>query len=173
MVNFERNDICEPEGVLASQLLSPPNGLPEAERSLMVAVLEDAVRCFLGYCGTADRKKRLLYKDAEAWFRSTEHSGLYTFENLCTVLGIEPTGLRRRLRANRDQAKAGGAGVTYLLPAQEGQTSTPAPPPERYQRPDIERRGSSAGFRRRSRPATPGWEPLRCADSGTIRRQKP
>ena len=173
MVNFERHDICEPEGVLASQFLSSPNGLPEAERSLMVAVLEDAVRCFLGYCGTADRKKRLLYKDAEAWFRSTEHSGLYTFDNICTVLDIDPAGLRRRLRAKRDQAKAGGAGVTYLLPPQEGQTSTPARTPEMYQRPDTERRRSSAGFRGRSRPATRGREPRRRAISGTIRDQKP
>ena len=47
--------IFEADTLLASQLLPPRSALPEPERSLMVAVFEDAVRCFLNHCGATDR----------------------------------------------------------------------------------------------------------------------
>ena len=48
MLDFESHAIVEPDALLASQL-EARSGLPEPEYALMVAVLEDAVRCYLNY----------------------------------------------------------------------------------------------------------------------------
>jgi hypothetical protein len=72
----------------------------------MVAVLEDAVRCYLNYADAADRKQRALADDAEAWFASTERLHLYDFENVCDVLGIDAAYFRERLRRRRAERRA-------------------------------------------------------------------
>ena len=98
----------------------------------MVAVLEDAVRCFLNHYGAADRKQRMLYEEARAWLLSTEHTGLYAFENVCDVLGIEPGYLRRQLLARRDERHAHGRRVatphfshrTHRAPGSDAQRAT-------------------------------------------------
>lgn len=75
------------------------------ERSLMLAVLEEAARCFLNH-GTAEGKQRALYDEARDWFASSDQTRLYDFENICNVLGIEPDYLRRRLVEVRDRRQA-------------------------------------------------------------------
>ena len=104
------NHIFEPDVVLASEFNEASrSGLPEPERSLMIAVLEDASRCFLNYCTTTDRKQRELYLEARNWFASTGHGHLFAYENVCNVLGIDPDYLRRRIFAVRDRRRAAGA----------------------------------------------------------------
>lgn len=103
MSNLEDSDIFAPDAMLPSQLFAPRNGLSEPERALMVAVLEDAVRCLLNHCRAADSEKRELYRSAIQWFRSTDRHELYTFESVCIILGLEPTYVRRRLFAERDR----------------------------------------------------------------------
>ncbi len=102
MLDFDSHAIFEPDAVLASQL-EPRSGLPEPEHSLMVAVLEDAVRCYLNYADAADRKQRALADDADAWFASTDRTRLYDFENVCDVLGIDAAYFREHLQRRRAQ----------------------------------------------------------------------
>lgn len=102
MLDFESNPIFEPDTVLASQLLPPRHGLPGPEHALMVAVLEDAMRCFLNYADATDRKQRALAADARAWFDSPERTRLFDFENVCDVLGIDAGYLRRQLARQLD-----------------------------------------------------------------------
>jgi hypothetical protein len=104
MMNSE-NHIFEPDVVLASEFFTPRTGLPSPERALVVAVLEEAARCFLNYGSSTDRKQRVLYDEARDWFASDDRSYLYAFENVCDVLGIEPAWLRRRLFALRERRR--------------------------------------------------------------------
>ena len=97
------NHIFEPDVVLSSELFASRSGLRDPERSLMIAVLEEASRCFLKLCNRTDRKQRALYEEARDWFASTERSHLFAFENVCDVLGITPEYLRDRLFRLHDQ----------------------------------------------------------------------
>jgi hypothetical protein len=103
------NRIFEPDVTLASELLTTRTGLPDPERALLIAVLEDASRCFLHHCTATDRKPRALYEEARDWFFSDEHTRLFAFETVCDVLGIDAAYLRRRLRAERDRRRAAAA----------------------------------------------------------------
>ncbi len=89
----------EPDALLACQYSDRVRGgaYASGERRLMVAVLEDAIRC-LQY-GAADDKtdKRAQFRDARKWIASTDESWFFSFENVCETLGIDPLVLRRRL----------------------------------------------------------------------------
>ena len=97
--------IFETDTLIASQLLPSRSALPEPERSLMVAVFEDAVRCFLNHCRATERTERALYQNARKWIESLERSGFYGFENVCETLGLAPDYTRRQLRKRRDERR--------------------------------------------------------------------
>lgn len=103
------NRIFEPDVTLASELLTTRTGLPDPERMLLIAVLEDASRCFLQHCTATERKPRVLYEEARDWFFSKENGRLFDFESVCDVLGIDADYLRRRMRAERDRRRAAAA----------------------------------------------------------------
>jgi hypothetical protein len=79
----------------------------DGERRLMVAILEDAVEVYRKQAGATDRKRRQLFEDAEAWIESADTKWIFSFENICDVLGIHATYLRRGLRTWK--TRAGGA----------------------------------------------------------------
>lgn len=99
------NHIFEPDIVLSSQFFAPPAGPATPERTLMVAVLEEAVRSLFRYATTTDRKERRIYEEARDWFRSPEQTRLYDFENVCNVVGIDAGYFRRRLFALRERSR--------------------------------------------------------------------
>ena len=70
--------------------------LPEI--SLLTAILEDAVRCI----GAGDRgPSHPEFAEAREWFASEGRRWPFSFENVCDVLEIEPTTLRKRLGVGR------------------------------------------------------------------------
>lgn len=99
------NHIFEQDTVSTADVFGERSGPLTPERSLMLAVLEEAARCFLNY-GSAEGKQRVLYDEARDWFASSDQTRLYDFENICNVLGIEPDYLRRRLVEVRDRRQA-------------------------------------------------------------------
>lgn len=111
------SQIFEPDVVLAPDFYAPRTGLPDPERSLMIAVLEEASRCLLNYCTSIDRKQRQLYEEARDWFASEDYEHLYSYENVCHVLGIDPAYLRRRIFAVRDRRAASTASSRRPEPA--------------------------------------------------------
>ncbi len=68
------------------------------EQRLMLAVLEDAVYTILKYAGRAGRNPRRLVREAEAWIAKSDPSWPFSYENICSVLGIDAAALRYRLR---------------------------------------------------------------------------
>lgn len=89
----------------AERLLSP-------EQRLMLAILEDAVYTVLKYAGAKNRRARRLVRDAERWIALTDRSWLFSFENICAVLGLESDAVRSRLR--RIQLRGETSGDTGL-----------------------------------------------------------
>jgi len=75
------------------------------EERLMLAVLEDAIRCFFG----DDSQARI---ESTIWLRERGGAGPFTFENICEVLGVEAGWLRKGLF--RQRAAQDGSGERAL-----------------------------------------------------------
>ncbi|MGH7927649.1 MAG: hypothetical protein ACREQV_07630 [Candidatus Binatia bacterium] len=71
----------------------------EPEKSLMLAILEDALRCFqdnhLARCGNAKR----IFHDAQQWLFGAYDDWVFSFENICAILGFDPQYIQRGLLA--------------------------------------------------------------------------
>ena len=76
----------------------------DGERRLMVAILEDAVDVYRKQAGARDRKRRQMFEDAEAWIESPDKSWIFSYENICEVLGIDAEYLRKGLRVWKQRA---------------------------------------------------------------------
>ena len=69
----------------------------EGEEGLMLAVLEDAVACFQKYVSARDSKGKGTFRDAEEWILEEERDWLFSFNNICEVLGFDPQYVRKGL----------------------------------------------------------------------------
>ena len=71
----------------------------EGELKLLMAVLEDAIRCYLRNMDAKDGERRREFIEVRSWFESTVAgpAGIFSYENLCEALGIEPHRLLARL----------------------------------------------------------------------------
>ncbi|HEY7322608.1 MAG TPA: hypothetical protein VIE89_34015 [Candidatus Binatia bacterium] len=69
----------------------------EPEKKLMLAVLEDAVACFQKYILPRNSRERTLFKETEDWFRNRNDTYLFSFENICDALRLNPEYVREGL----------------------------------------------------------------------------
>jgi hypothetical protein len=79
------------------------NHVIEGELKLLLAVLEDAIRCYLRNVNARDGERRRDFVEVRSWFEGGGHSSarradIFSFDNLCAALGIEPRVLLARLR---------------------------------------------------------------------------
>ena len=91
--------VFQPDFLLPLQFFTGTRGkgCAEGERRLMLAVLEDAVECFQKYFGIKETRGRQLCSDAEDWIVSDDRSWLFSFVNVCEVLGLQPDFIRQGL----------------------------------------------------------------------------
>ena len=91
--------IFEPDILIANQFLATyvRNFHLEPEKTLMFAVLQDALTCFQYYVGATDKRRQQLFIEAHDWFMSEDNGYLFSFENICALLGFTPSYLRRGL----------------------------------------------------------------------------
>lgn len=74
----------------------------EGERGLLLAVLEDAIRCYLANINARTRRAQLIFAEARNWFYPRDEAqrrAPISFESICDLLGIETEALRRRLNS--------------------------------------------------------------------------
>lgn len=76
-------------------------------KRLMMAVLEDALRCFQNNSDAKSGPRKRLFTEAEQWLCGEDGDGPFSFETVCETLGIEPGFLRAGLREWRGQQLAG------------------------------------------------------------------
>jgi hypothetical protein len=78
------------------------NHVIEGELKLLLAVLEDAIRCYLRYANAKDGERHREFIEVRNWFEGARagvrRGDIFSFENLCAALEIEPRYLLDRLR---------------------------------------------------------------------------
>jgi hypothetical protein len=80
----------------------------DRERRLMLAVLEDAIDCFQKYAHTNDLRGRQLFLESYEWIMSPDKRWLFSFENICQIVDMNPDYIRQGLSRWRSQnAKPG------------------------------------------------------------------
>ncbi len=117
MMEQTMDSILQPDTLLPAQNLETitrKNHL-DPEMMLMWAVLEDGVSCFQKCVSTKDEKEKKLLSEEEEWVLM-EQTGdwLFSFDNICETLGLNPGyirgGLQRRLQQHPregDQVRLG------------------------------------------------------------------
>ena len=81
--------IFQPDVLIESQYLATQTRRVhlDAERVLMFAVLRDAVSCFQDNVGSNCKRKQAMHRDAEEWILDKDRSHLFSFDNVCEILG--------------------------------------------------------------------------------------
>ena len=69
----------------------------EPENALLAAILEDAVEEYRKYSGAHDSKGKSRFNEVEEWFNCSDKKWIFSFENICELLGLDPEYIRRRL----------------------------------------------------------------------------
>jgi len=69
----------------------------EGEEKLMLAVLQDAVEVFQIYILAETQREKRLYQEAEDWILETDSEWLFSFENICETLQLNPGYIRQGL----------------------------------------------------------------------------
>jgi hypothetical protein len=112
MQNREANSLFDPEVVLPDQMF-PGSKLPafvQSEGRLMLAILQDAVDCYQRHALARNPRHRAEFEEAKQWITSSESDWVFSFENICNVLGIDPdyvrSGLANRAPKNRSRRRA-------------------------------------------------------------------
>ena len=88
--------ILEPDIFLPSQFYGS-GGLSrklEGEKRLMIAVLKDAVECLEKYRGSRNSAAQSHYENAIEWVMDNGTDWLFSFTNICDLLGFDPQYLR-------------------------------------------------------------------------------
>jgi len=97
-----------PDVILPEQYYDQRNGMEQAagEKALMLAVLEDGIRCFQEHLKNPRVRPRLLARQAEKWIRSADWDWPFSFNNVCDSLSLNPECLRNRLLTPRANGEA-------------------------------------------------------------------
>jgi hypothetical protein len=109
--------ILEPDVFLPSQFYGT-GGLSrklEGEKRLMIAILKDAVECLDKYRGAHSSSGRSNYLNALAWVEDESTDWLFSFTNICDLLGFDPDYMRGVLlkRENKGIKPARARLVSY------------------------------------------------------------
>ena len=73
------------------------------ERKLLFAVLSEAFSSYCRYLNNFSVRGRRLYRETQDWFDSTDKSWLYSFENICDHLDLDPGYVRLGLKRWKQQ----------------------------------------------------------------------
>jgi hypothetical protein len=72
--------------------------LLEGEKRLILSVLEDAVECFMKCIDSPTSKGQRLFREADEWINLEDKHWVFSFDNVCDMLDINPDYMRRGLR---------------------------------------------------------------------------
>lgn len=109
------------------------------ERRLLLGVLEEAVHSFFQYRSARTSRGKQLFREAQEWLWSNDRRWLYSFENICAHLQLDPDYLRRGLQRWQQTAER----------SESSTVTRPNGPPPTVRIPF--RMGSGPGFRNASR----------------------
>jgi hypothetical protein len=73
------------------------NGIRGSEERLMLAVLEDAVKCFQAHVLARHPWEKKLFQESEDWILTKNADWLFSFESICDNLQLNPSYIRQGL----------------------------------------------------------------------------
>jgi hypothetical protein len=115
--------LFQPDIMLPSQYFTvlrktAPQG---PEYLLVIAMLQDAVECFQKYRWAVDENGRELFRDAREWIESDDRKWPFSFENVCSLLNLNPdyvrVGLNRWAERAENQRRAKVVPIKPTAPA--------------------------------------------------------
>ena len=91
--------LFQPDSLLSTQYFETlrRKTLVEPEKRLMLAILEDGINCFQENLRAQDVRRSRLFQDAEAWIVELDGDWVFSFENVCEALDINPAYVRQGL----------------------------------------------------------------------------
>lgn len=98
--NQDLSFLFEPDVLASNQFHSviKSSNIPDPERRLMVAILEDAVSCLSKNPRRCPRQQKKSFEEAHSWINASDaESWIFSFTNVCETLGFDPGYLRRGL----------------------------------------------------------------------------
>jgi hypothetical protein len=92
-------ELFEPACVLPEQLVEGYRNDSQlcGEKALMLAVLEDGLRCFQEHFRNPRYNPRALSREAEEWIQAEDWDWPFSFNNVCDTLGLDPAAMRGAL----------------------------------------------------------------------------
>jgi hypothetical protein len=72
--------------------------LLEGEKRLILSVLEDAIECFMKCIDASTSKGQRLFREADEWIAHEDKRWVFSFDNVCDMLDINPEYMRTGLR---------------------------------------------------------------------------
>ncbi len=119
--------LFQPDTLLTEQYLETTRRKThlEPEKSLVLAILDDAVACFQKYVSAQRPKEKALFQEVEEWFIEKESDWFFSFENICESLGLDPNYLCKGLVQWKEGQVRPKAKIYHLNPGQGKNNSSP------------------------------------------------
>jgi hypothetical protein len=77
------------------------------EKDLLLAILQDAIDTYRKYRGARDRDGKKQFRETEEWIMEGGDDWIFSFNNICELLGLDADYLRRGLReAGEERGRA-------------------------------------------------------------------
>lgn len=78
------------------------------ERELMVAILDDAIACYMSHMKAKSISGKTLFHEAENWFFTERGDWIFSFPNICHTVGLDPNYVRQGLLGAKKRAYSRG-----------------------------------------------------------------
>jgi hypothetical protein len=113
------SSLFQPDTLLSTQYFENlrRKTLPEPEKRLMLAILEDGIQCYFDNLHAGGGKKRRLFEDAETWIVASDDDWVFSFESVCDALGLNPEYVREGLLRWREKSGNPRRGLNSEAPA--------------------------------------------------------
>jgi hypothetical protein len=100
--------LFEPDTLLPIQYFEAmrKKHLLEGEKRLILSVLEDAIECFMKCIDSATNKGQRLFREADEWISHEDKRWVFSFDNVCDMLDINPEYMRVGLRKWKEKKLA-------------------------------------------------------------------
>jgi len=97
-------DCFEADALLSERYFTDRRNMHlEPEKRLMLAILEEAVYCFQDNYSAQRGTRKRLFDSAHQWFFGVSGDWIFSFENICSVLGFNPGYVRKGMAKWREK----------------------------------------------------------------------
>jgi len=106
MASFDNSDrLWAPDTLTPAQYNPAPATGPY--QRLLLAILEDAIRCYQSNFAVRNGSRRILFRETEEWLFDSDGTAFLSCPMVCESLGVNSVQLRRYLREWQLRMKAG------------------------------------------------------------------